>query len=88
MLKSDVPDLTVADACVDALRSHYGPAPADVRLVRSPYRICPIGAHIDHQLGCVSGMPIDRAVSLAFAPGRGQRAAESREIGGTTRGAP
>ena len=71
MLKSDVPDLTVADACVDALRSHYGPAPADVSLVRSPYRICPIGAHIDHQLGCVSGMPIDRAVSLAFAPGRG-----------------
>jgi len=42
--------------------------PARVRLVRSPYRICPLGAHVDHQLGEVTGMALDRALLLAFAP--------------------
>lgn len=41
---------------------------AKVRVVRSPYRICPLGAHIDHQLGTVTAMALDRAVYLAFAP--------------------
>lgn len=39
-----------------------------VRLVRSPYRVCPLGAHIDHQGGVVTAMAIDRAVWLAYAP--------------------
>lgn len=60
--------MQTADACVDLLRTVYGAAQADVRIVRSPYRICPLGAHVDHQLGCVSGMPIDRGILLAFAP--------------------
>lgn len=38
-----------------------------VRIVRSPYRICPLGAHVDHQLGEVTGMALDRALLLAFA---------------------
>ena len=46
----------------------FGIAPTDVRVVRSPYRICPLGAHIDHQLGQVTAMAIDQAVYLAFAP--------------------
>ncbi len=48
--------------------SRYGSAAGDVRVVRSPYRICPLGAHIDHQLGPVTAMAIDRAVHLAYAP--------------------
>ena len=40
----------------------------DVRVVRSPYRICPLGAHVDHQLGRVTGMAIDRSILLAFVP--------------------
>ncbi len=28
----------------------------------------PLGAHIDHQLGIVTGMTIDQSVMLAFAP--------------------
>lgn len=36
--------------------------------MRVPYRICPLGAHIDHQLGTVMAMAIDRGVSLAYAP--------------------
>jgi galactokinase len=42
--------------------------PDSVRIVRSPYRICPLGAHVDHQLGRVTGMALDRALLLAFAP--------------------
>jgi galacturonokinase len=52
----------------DAMRSRYGIGPERVRFVWAPYRICPLGAHIDHQLGVVTGMAIDRGVYLAFAP--------------------
>ncbi len=48
--------------------SRYGVNAGSVQIVRSPYRICPMGAHIDHQLGPVTAMAIDRAVYLAFAP--------------------
>ncbi|HJN16930.1 MAG TPA: galactokinase family protein, partial [Armatimonadota bacterium] len=40
----------------------------DVRVARSPYRVCPLGAHVDHQFGRVTGMAIDRSILLAFAP--------------------
>ncbi|XP_062094664.1 galacturonokinase isoform X2 [Humulus lupulus] len=40
----------------------------DVRVVASPYRICPLGAHIDHQGGTVSAMTINRGVLLGFIP--------------------
>ena len=39
-----------------------------IQVVRAPLRICPLGAHIDHQLGIVTGMTIDRSVLLAFVP--------------------
>jgi galactokinase len=42
--------------------------PSQVQVVRAPLRICPLGAHIDHQLGVVTGMTIDRAILLAFVP--------------------
>lgn len=31
-----------------------------------PYRVCPLGAHVDHQLGRVSGFAIDRGVKLTY----------------------
>ena len=31
-----------------------------------PYRICPLGAHIDHQLGMVHGMALDRGIHIAY----------------------
>ncbi len=34
----------------------------------SPYRVCPIGAHVDHQHGIVSGFAIDKGVDLWFTP--------------------
>lgn len=34
--------------------------------VFTPYRVCPLGAHIDHQHGSVTGFAIDKGVSLEF----------------------
>lgn len=34
--------------------------------VFTPYRVCPLGAHVDHQLGVVTGFAIDKGVSLEF----------------------
>lgn len=39
-----------------------------VRVVVSPYRICPLGAHIDHQGGTVSAMTINKGIILGFVP--------------------
>jgi galactokinase len=50
----------------------YGARADEVRVVRSPYRICPLGAHIDHQRGLVTAMAIDRAVHVAYAPVAGE----------------
>ena len=32
----------------------------------SPYRVCPLGAHVDHQHGIVTGFAIDKGVDLEF----------------------
>ena len=40
----------------------------DVVVIASPYRICPLGAHIDHQGGPVLGMTINAYTLLAFTP--------------------
>jgi len=39
-----------------------------VKKIFSPYRVCPLGAHIDHQHGLVSGFAIDKGVELLFIP--------------------
>lgn len=31
-----------------------------------PYRVCPLGAHVDHQLGVVTGFAIDKGVKLTY----------------------
>ena len=31
-----------------------------------PYRICPLGAHIDHQYGVVSGFAIDKGIEIEY----------------------
>ena len=34
----------------------------------SPYRVCPIGAHVDHQHGLVTGFAINKGIDLWFTP--------------------
>ena len=33
-----------------------------------PYRVCPIGAHSDHNLGRINGFAIDKGIHIAFSP--------------------
>ncbi|MBR6187139.1 MAG: GHMP kinase [Clostridia bacterium] len=33
----------------------------------SPYRICPIGAHSDHNLGKITGLAIDKGIHVAYS---------------------
>lgn len=33
-----------------------------------PYRICPVGAHVDHNLGKITGLAIDRGIHIAYHP--------------------
>lgn len=40
--------------------------PALVRQVYSPYRVCPVGAHIDHQNGHITGFAINKGVTLLY----------------------
>ncbi|MCQ2165846.1 MAG: galactokinase [Bacteroidales bacterium] len=44
----------------------YKREPQDVAFC--PYRICPIGAHSDHQYGKVTGLAIDKGIYLAYSP--------------------
>jgi len=47
--------------------SHEEKVSADkVHVIASPYRICPLGAHIDHQGGAVLGMTINAYTLMAF----------------------
>ena len=33
-----------------------------------PYRVCPIGAHSDANLGKITGLAIDKGIHLAYSP--------------------
>ena len=37
-----------------------------LRMVKSPLRICPLGAHVDHQKGLVTGMALNSAVEIIY----------------------
>jgi galactokinase len=52
----------------DRLKAVSGCGPSEMRIVRSPLRVSPLGAHVDHQDGLVTGMVLDRAIYLAFVP--------------------
>ncbi len=67
-LPVSLPEANRIDRLIDHLQRQHAIPAADVRVVRAPLRISPLGAHIDHQLGCVTGMTIDQSVLLAFAP--------------------
>ena len=34
----------------------------------TPYRVCPIGAHSDHQLGKITGLAINKGIHIAYGP--------------------
>lgn len=53
---------------IHTLAKNESLSPTDIRVVASPYRICPLGAHVDHQGGPVLGMTIKAYTLMAFVP--------------------
>ena len=53
-------------ASADLFEKIYKKSPQCVAF--TPYRICPIGAHSDHQLGKITGMAINKGVHIAYGP--------------------
>ena len=39
---------------------------SDIHTSYAPYRVCPLGAHIDHQYGIITGFALDKGVTLRF----------------------
>ena len=51
--------------CQQRFAEIYGRDPEGVAFC--PYRICPVGAHSDHNLGKVTGFAIDKGLHIAYA---------------------
>ena len=51
---------------IQSFKTTYKKEPAGVAFC--PYRICPLGAHIDHQLGKITGFAINKGIQIAYAP--------------------
>ena len=49
---------------VEVFEATYKRAPQHTAF--TPYRICPIGAHSDHQLGKITGFAIDKGIHIAY----------------------
>ena len=52
--------------CEQKFATIYGRNPEGISF--SPYRICPIGAHSDHNLGKITGFAINAGIHIAFSP--------------------
>ena len=52
--------------CEELFKSIYGREATEVAFC--PYRICPIGAHSDHNLGKITGLAINKGIHVAYAP--------------------
>ena len=52
--------------CEERFFEIYGKEPEGLSF--SPYRICPIGAHSDHNLGKITGLAINAGIHIAFRP--------------------
>ena len=50
--------------CYKSFIEIYNSEPDDISFC--PYRICPIGAHVDHQLGKITGLAIDKGIHIAY----------------------
>ncbi len=51
--------------CSKKFESIYRRSPEAVAFC--PYRVCPVGAHVDHQYGKVTGFAIDKGIHIAYS---------------------
>ena len=54
--------------CAELFENIYGKTPEGIAFC--PYRVCPIGAHSDHNLGKITGLAIDQGIHMAYRPKR------------------
>ncbi len=54
--------------CEEKFFEIYNKEPENV--VFCPYRVCPIGAHSDHQHGKITGLAINKGIHIAYCPKR------------------
>lgn len=47
--------------------NHFNVSPGDSRFIFAPYRICPLGAHVDHQLGRVSAIATEMGICVYYS---------------------
>lgn len=52
--------------CSQQFEKQYGRVPSF--LAFCPYRISPLGAHVDHQFGKINGFAIDKGIHIAYGP--------------------
>ncbi|MBR3972454.1 MAG: GHMP kinase [Oscillospiraceae bacterium] len=52
--------------CVETFRQYYQRDPSDMAFC--PYRVCPMGAHSDHQFGKITGLAINKGIHIAYSP--------------------
>lgn len=52
--------------CTEKFINTYHKEPSGIAFC--PYRVCPLGAHVDHNLGKVTGLAIDKGISIAYGP--------------------
>ena len=52
--------------CIEIYESIYKKPPADVAFC--PYRVCPVGAHVDHNQGRITGLALDKGIHIAYSP--------------------
>lgn len=52
--------------CIERFAETYKKDPS--ALAFCPYRVCPLGAHSDHQYGKITGFAIDKGIHIAYAP--------------------
>lgn len=50
--------------CVEIFTNQYHREPDGITF--TPYRICPLGAHSDHQLGKITGLAINKGIYIAY----------------------
>ena len=50
--------------CFDVFVNQYHKDPEGITF--TPYRICPIGAHSDHQLGKITGLAVDKGIHMVY----------------------
>lgn len=51
---------------IESFKLKYQKAPFGIAF--TPYRICPIGAHSDHNLGRITGFALDKGIHIAYGP--------------------